>query len=88
MCAFGSFEHPKLKRYKRRLFGQQPVDDSCRGIAYGEDIDYVVIQVDVVTEGKAHKGLATEGERLLLAKALVDVVAAEAGIASYTVARL
>lgn len=79
-------EHPKLKDTKAVIWTTTPwTIPANRGIAYGEDIDYVVIQVDVVTEGKAHKGLATEGERLLLAKALVDVVAAEAGIASYTV---
>jgi isoleucyl-tRNA synthetase len=47
-----------------------------RAIAYGEDVDYRVIEVLEVMDG-SH---ARVGERLLMAARLVGVVAAEAGI--------
>ncbi len=47
-----------------------------RAIAYGEDIDYALVEVTAVAEGS----LARVGERLLLAEALVEEVAAAAGI--------
>jgi isoleucyl-tRNA synthetase len=47
-----------------------------RAVAYGADIEYRVIEVTAVGEG----ALARVGERLVVAAALVDQVAAQAGI--------
>jgi isoleucyl-tRNA synthetase len=56
-----------------------------RAIAYGPAIDYLVIEVAAV----AHDSRARPGERLLLAAALADAVAKEAGIAEWrTLAKL
>jgi isoleucyl-tRNA synthetase len=56
-----------------------------RAIAYGQEIDYRVIEVTEVAEG----ALARVGEKLLLAATLVDSVAGEAGISGWrTVADL
>ncbi|MEE9140818.1 MAG: isoleucine--tRNA ligase [Alphaproteobacteria bacterium] len=53
-----------------------------RAAAFGADIDYAVIEV----EGVAEESRAKVGERLVLAEALLEDVAAEAGIAGYRVA--
>ncbi len=50
-----------------------------RALAYGERLDYRVIEVEAVAEGAK----AQVGERLLLAAELVDEVAATAGITRY-----
>ena len=47
-----------------------------RAVAYGDDLDYLVIEVAEAAEGS----LARPGERLLLAAGLVEAVAREAGI--------
>ena len=52
-----------------------------RAVAYGEDIDYVVIEVAEVAEG-SH---ATVGEKLVLAEALVEQTTSEAGIIGHKV---
>ena len=52
-----------------------------RAIAYGDDIDYVVVRVDAVAEGS----LAQPGERLVLGADLADAVAAASGITAHTV---
>ncbi len=50
-----------------------------RAVAYGEDVDYCVIEVTEIGEG-SH---AVVGEKLVLAASLLDSVAAEAGITSH-----
>jgi isoleucyl-tRNA synthetase len=50
-----------------------------RAIAYGDDIEYAVVEVQAVREG-AH---AVVGERLLIAARLVESVAAGAGITGH-----
>ncbi len=55
-----------------------------RAVAYGAAIEYALIRVDAVHDGSA----ARVGERLLLARALADQVAADAGIASFAVERV
>ena len=52
-----------------------------RAVAYGEDIDYVVIEVSETAEG-SH---AAVGEKLVLAEALLEQVAGEAGITGHKV---
>ncbi len=52
-----------------------------RAVAYGEDIDYVVIEVTAVADG-SH---AVVGEKLVLAEALVETTAGEAGITGHKV---
>ena len=52
-----------------------------RAVAYGEDIDYRVIEVEAVRD----KSLARVGERLLLAARLVPMVTEEAGILRHRV---
>ncbi len=52
-----------------------------RAVAYGEDIDYVVIEVTESAEG-SH---AVVGEKLVLAEALVDSTANEAKISGHNV---
>ncbi len=52
-----------------------------RAVAYGEDIDYCVVEVTEVAEG----GGAVVGERLLLARELAQTVLAEAGATAHEV---
>ncbi|MGH1479622.1 MAG: isoleucine--tRNA ligase [Geminicoccales bacterium] len=52
-----------------------------RAVAYGEDVDYQVIEVTGVTEG-SH---AVVGEKLVLAAALLESVSSEAGITGHNV---
>ncbi|MDH3660670.1 MAG: isoleucine--tRNA ligase [Alphaproteobacteria bacterium] len=52
-----------------------------RAVAYGEDVDYRVIEVTEVGEGS----LARVGEKLVLAAALLETVAAEAAITGHKV---
>ncbi|MGI9506340.1 MAG: isoleucine--tRNA ligase, partial [Geminicoccaceae bacterium] len=52
-----------------------------RAVAYGEDIDYVVIEVTEAAEGSHAK----VGERLVLAEALLEQVANDTGIMGYNV---
>ncbi|MEL6965185.1 MAG: isoleucine--tRNA ligase, partial [Pseudomonadota bacterium] len=52
-----------------------------RAVAYGADIDYVVIEVAAVTDG-SH---AVVGEKLVLATALLDSVTNDVGISSHKV---
>ncbi|WGF87110.1 isoleucine--tRNA ligase [Marinivivus vitaminiproducens] len=52
-----------------------------RAVAYGEDLDYRVIEVEEAAEGS----LAVPGERLVLAADLVEAVAKEAGIERFAV---
>ena len=52
-----------------------------RAVAYGEDIDYVVIEVTGAAEGSHAK----IGEKLVLAEALLEQVADETGITGYNV---
>ncbi|MEE2969861.1 MAG: isoleucine--tRNA ligase, partial [Pseudomonadota bacterium] len=52
-----------------------------RAIAYGPDMDYVVIEV----AGIADDGLAQLGEKLVMAEPLVDQVAADIGVTDYKV---
>jgi isoleucyl-tRNA synthetase len=52
-----------------------------RAIAYGAGFDYAVVRVDSVSEGSK----AVPGETLVLGAALVESVAADAGIAAWTV---
>jgi len=52
-----------------------------RAMAYGADIAYVQLQIDEVTEAS----LATIGDKLVIAEALVETVAKETGITGYTV---
>ena len=51
-----------------------------RAVAYGEEIDYGVFQVDAVVEGSGAK----VGEKLVLAKDLAEQVKADAKIESWT----
>ncbi|HTH99002.1 MAG TPA: class I tRNA ligase family protein, partial [Stellaceae bacterium] len=51
-----------------------------RAIAYGPEIDYVVMQVTQVGEGS----LAKPGEKILVAEALAESVAASTGIQAWT----
>ena len=55
-----------------------------RAVAYAGGLDYALLRVDAVHEGSA----ARVGERLLVAAALAERVAADAGIASYVVERV
>ncbi len=50
-----------------------------RAVAYGEDIDYSVIEVTAVADGS----LAEVGEKLVLATSLLDSVAEEAKVTSH-----
>jgi len=52
-----------------------------RAIAYGPDIDYVVLRVDAVAPGS----LARVGERLLLARALIETFCHDVGITGHHV---
>ncbi len=52
-----------------------------RAIAYGADIDYVLIRVDAVADG----AMVTPGRRLVVAQSLLDDFAARAGIARYSI---
>ncbi len=52
-----------------------------RAVAYGANIDYAVIDVTEIAEGS----LARVGEKLVIADARLDAVAAACGIASYAV---
>ena len=52
-----------------------------RAVAYGEDIDYALIEV-TETEDSSH---AMVGEKLVLAKALLESVAAEAGVTGHRI---
>ncbi len=52
-----------------------------RAVAYGEGIDYVVLEVKAVTE-KSH---AVVGERMIFAEALVPEIAKAAGIAGHAI---
>ena len=52
-----------------------------RALAYGAAFDYAVVRVDAATDA----GKAVVGEKLVLAAALVDSVAAQTGISAYTV---
>jgi isoleucyl-tRNA synthetase len=52
-----------------------------RAVAYGADIDYAVVEVTGATDG----GLASVGEKLVIAQERLDSVAEECGIASHTV---
>ncbi|WP_316978422.1 isoleucine--tRNA ligase [Shumkonia mesophila] len=54
-----------------------------RAVAYGEGIDYVVVEVKAVTE----KSLAKVGERMIFAEALVPEIAKAAGIAEHAIVR-
>ena len=51
-----------------------------RAVAYGDSIDYAVIEVTETGEGS----LATAGEKLVIAKARLEPVLAEAGITGHT----
>ena len=53
-----------------------------RAVAYGEDIDYVVLEVTDVTEGS----LAVAGEKIIIADALIGEVCEAAGIAGHAIA--
>ncbi len=52
-----------------------------RAVAYGEDIDYAVVEVDSASD----ESLARAGERIVLAEALVAEVAAAAGITGHRI---
>jgi isoleucyl-tRNA synthetase len=52
-----------------------------RGVAYGADFDYLVIEVTAATED----GLARPGEKIVIAAPLLDEVCAEAGITEHDV---
>ena len=52
-----------------------------RAVAYGEDIDYALIEVTETAEGS----YAVVGEKLMLAEALLESVKSEAGITSHKV---
>ena len=52
-----------------------------RAMAYGADIAYVQLQIDEVTE----TSLASIGDKLVMAEALVETVAKETGITGYTI---
>ena len=52
-----------------------------RAVAYGDAIDYVVVRVDEIAEG----GLGVPGETLVVARDLVENLAAETGISSHTI---
>ncbi len=52
-----------------------------RAVAYGDDIDYAVIEVTAI-EGGSH---AIVGEKLILAEALLEQVAGQAGITAHTI---
>ena len=54
-----------------------------RAVAYGDDLDYVVLTVDAAAED----GLARPGEKLVIAEALASAFAADVGIADYTIAK-
>ncbi len=54
-----------------------------RAVAFGADVDYAVVAVDAAGDG----ALARPGERLVVAEALIDEVAAAVGIAARTVVR-
>lgn len=54
-----------------------------RAVAYGEGIDYVLLEVKAVTD----KSLAVVGERMIFAEALVPEVAKAGGIAEHAVVR-
>ena len=51
-----------------------------RAVAYGEDVDYLLVRVDDAAEGSS----ARVGELLILGAQLVQAVAAAAGITHYT----
>jgi len=51
-----------------------------RAVAYGEDIDYVRVRVDVVGEG----GMGVSGEEIVVAEARLTDVATAGGIERYT----
>jgi isoleucyl-tRNA synthetase len=69
--------HPALEGASAVIWTTTPwTIPGNRAVAYGDRVDYRVIEVEAVAEG-AH---ARVGERLLLAAALQDEVAAAAGI--------
>ncbi|MGI3778515.1 MAG: isoleucine--tRNA ligase [Janthinobacterium lividum] len=54
-----------------------------RAVAAGPDIDYALVRVDAVADGS----LATPGERLVIAEALLPQVCADTGITAHTTLR-
>lgn len=56
-----------------------------RAIAYGENVQYCVIDVEAVMESSHMQGYAIEGDRLLIAQDLVAAVCSAVGIAQHKV---
>lgn len=56
-----------------------------RAIAYGDNIQYAVIEVEAVMESTHMHGYAIEGDKLLIAEDLVSAVCSAVGIAQHTV---